>query len=187
MSIRQVSSFRPLPVLLGVAAASIGLAAASAPMAQADTVARDVQMAHPSGGEHTMRFGAQTPCHWEQGKGNSPVMQNLSANAYDVDAPASTNPFDPVHYFPFNSATVEWTNNDTGQSGDQTVFTVGKEVGVRDIDTGIGDLTVKITVTRSAFPTFDPGSVAPFASSTHTEVFEVEGIDVERCEGPIGG
>lgn len=174
-------------VVLGVMSAAVGLVAAFAPTAHADAVGRDVPMAYPLGGEHTIRFGAMTVCHWDQGKGISPLEQALSANAYDVDAPSSTNPFDVGHYFPFNSATVEWTNKNTGQSGRQSIFTVGNEVGVRDIDTGIGDLTVKVTATRSAFPTFDTGSAAPFASATHSEVFEIAGIDVDRCNGPIGG
>lgn len=185
---RSLQNRKSRPVfVLGVMSAAVGLAAALASTAQAGTVGRDAPMAYPLGGEHTIRFGAMTVCHWDQGKGISPLEQALSANAYDIDAPSSTNPFDPGHYFPFNSATVEWTNKDTGQSGHQTVFTVGNEVGVRDIDTGIGDLTVKVTATRSAFPTFDTGSAAPFASATHSEVFEIAGIDVDRCNGPIGG
>lgn len=179
---------RSLGVLVGATVASAGLAVGLAPAAQADTApGRDIPMAYPLGGEHTMRFGAMTICHWPDGKGNGPLHQTLSANAWDVDADTS-NPWNPIpHLFPFNSATVDWTNHDTGASGSETVWTTGVEVGVRDVDTGIGDLTVTVTVTRSAFPTFAPGSVAPIASATHTEVFEMQSIDVEQCEGPIGG
>ena len=184
---RQHSGRRPAAVVLGVLAASAGLVLGMAPAAHAGAVARDVPMAYPLGGEHTVRFGAMTVCHWDEGKGISPLEQALSANAYDLNAPPSPNPFDLSRFFPFNSATVEWTNKDTGRSGRQTVFTVGNEVGVRDLDTGIGDLTVRVTATRSAFPTFDPGSVAPFASATHSEVFEVAGIDIDRCNAPVGG
>lgn len=168
--------------------ASAGLVVVVAPVANADVApGRDIPMAYPLGGEHTMRFGAMTNCHWPDGKGNGPVQQSLSANAYDLDADRS-NPWNPIpHMFPFNSATVEWTNHDTGASGSETVWTTGMEVGVQGVDTGIGDLRVTVTVTRSALPTFSPGSVAPFASDTHTEVFEMQSIDVEQCEGPIGG
>ena len=179
---------RSLGVLVGAAAASAGLAVGLAPAANADVApGRDIPMAYPLGGEHTMRFGGMTICHWPDGKGHSPLHQTLSANARDIDVDIR-NPWDPLpHLFPFNSATVEWTNHDTGASGSETVWTTGPEVGVRDVDTGIGDLKVSVTVTRSAFPTFAPGSVAPIASDTHTEVFELAAIDVEQCEGPIGG
>ncbi|WP_333619101.1 hypothetical protein [Dietzia sp.] len=176
-----------IAAVCGAALLGGGIALVGAPSADALAVAKDVPMAFPSGGDHMIRFGAFNSCHWDEGKGNSPLEQAMNANAIDLDVNTNGNFLDPLNYWPFNSATVDWENHATGQSGSDTVFTNGREVGVRDIDTGIGDLTVTITATRSAFPTFAPGSVVPFASATHTETFEVQGIDVEQCNGPIDG
>ena len=164
-----------------------GLALAGAPAANAQedppiAPSNDVMMPYPPGGEHNVRFSAFNTCSWPDGKDNGPVKQAFNANALDLDASTNVNPFDPMQFFPFNSATVQWTNKDTGTSGAETVFTGGKEVGVRDLDTGIGDIEVTITVTRSLVPTFTPGSAVPGVSATHSETFLVAGINPEECE-----
>lgn len=163
-----------------------GLALAGAPAANAQEVpnapAKDVMMPFPLGGEHNVRFGAFNACSWPEGKGNGPVRQAFNANAVDLDVPMASNPFDPMQFLPFNSATVQWTNKATGATGSETVTTGGKEVGVRDLDTGVGDIEVSITVTRSLLPTMNPGSAVPGVSATHTETFLVAGIDPAACE-----
>jgi len=176
-----------LGALSASALALFGVLGAAGPAAAAEPPTKDVQMAHPLGGTHTVRFGALTICSWADGKGNGPVRQTLSANALDVTVAPVLNPLDlSATSFPFNSATVEWTNTATGATGRQTVSTLGPEVGIRDADTGTGDLDVTVTVTRSALPTVDPGSAAPALSTTHTERLHVAGIDPVACEAAPG-
>lgn len=163
---------------LGVSALLVGAGIALAPAASASAApGRDIAMPFPLGGPaHNVRFGAMTFCHFPNGVDQPPVVQMLSANAVDLSVNTS-NPFDLVAQFlPFNSATVAWTNHATGKSGSNTVQTNGREVGVRDVPTGTGDLTVTVTVSRSALPTLNPGSTAPIASVTHSETFEVPGV-----------
>lgn len=131
----------------------------------------DVPMAYPGGGVHTMRFGTLVFCSRE-----NPEFQwgqAMSANAYDIDAPMSGFGSEELSasLYPFNSATVEWENLETGRRGSETVHTNGREVGIGRTFTDFGDLLVTITVTRSALPTFSPGSAVPLLSSTHTERF----------------
>lgn len=150
-----------------------GTAVAVSPAANAEvwhqTPAHDVRMAYPLGGEHLIRFGAFTTCTLGE-DGN--FHQALSAQAIDRDQPVGSFDFSAT-LFPFNSATVEWYNRATGVRGTQTVQSTGPEVGIGGAFTGRGTLEVTITASKSALPTFAPGSVAPFASATHTERFIV--------------
>ncbi|MDG3012611.1 hypothetical protein G4X40_20940 [Rhodococcus sp. D2-41] len=181
---RKPLAHRKAATALGAAALLVGAGLALAPTASAAAApGRDIAMPFPLGGPaHNVRFGAMTFCHFPNGIDNPPVVQMLSANPVDLSVNTS-NPFDLVAQFlPFNSATVAWTNHTTGKSGQNTVQTNGREVGVRDIPTGTGDLTVTVTASRSAFPTINPGSTAPVASVTHSETFEVPGV-VGTCSG----
>lgn len=154
-----------------------GTAVAVSPGATAQvwhpTPAHDVRVPYPLGGEHTIRFGALTTCKLG-GDGN--FHQALSANARDLDQPIGSFDFSAT-LFPFNSAIVEWHNTDTNVRGTQTVQSTGPEVGIGGAFTGRGRLAVTITTSKSALPTLAPGSVAPFASATHTERFLVPAGD----------
>ncbi|MDX2355405.1 hypothetical protein [Dietzia sp. PP-33] len=153
------------------------LAVATAPAASAqvwhEAPAHDVRMPYPLGGEHTIRFGAFTTCKLG---GDGRFHQALSAGARDLDQPVGSFDFSAT-LLPFNSATIEWHNTDTGVRGVQTVHSTGPEVGTAGAFTGRGRLAVTVTAARSALPTFAPGSVAPFASATHTERFIVPAGD----------
>lgn len=169
-----MTTFRRSAALTCVASLLAGGAAvALAPAASAQvwhpSPAWDVRMPYPLGGEHAIRFGAFTTCKLG---GDERFHQALSANARDLDQPVGSFDFSAT-LFPFNSATVEWHNIDTDARGVRTVQSTGPEVGVGGVFTGHGRLAVTITTSRSALPTFAPGSVAPFASATHTERFLV--------------
>ena len=171
---------------LGAATLAFGTALAAAPIASAERQpVREVPMAYPGEGDHRVLFGARTGCHWAEGKGISPAQQSFNASARDLDIAPPTTLLDINRIFPFNSILVEWHNHGTGESGAETAFSVGGEVGIPQVNTDFGDVTAKITVTRSALPTFSAGSAAPFASATHTEVLELDGEDAAWCEGPI--
>ena len=150
-----------------------GAAVAAAPAASAqvwhDSPAWDVRMPYPLGGEHTIRFGVFPSC---LRGGDDRFHQAIAANARDLDQPIGSFDFSAT-LFPFNSATVEWHNLDTDARGTQTVQSTGPEVGIGATHTGRGWVAVTITASRSALPTAAPGSVAPFASATHTERFIV--------------
>lgn len=150
-----------------------GVAVAASPVAAAqvwhDSPAWDVRMPYPLGGEHTVRFGVFPSCLLGN---DGRFHQALSANARDLDQRVGSFDFSAT-LFPFNSATVQWHNLDTGARGTQTVQSTGPEVGTGATHTGRGWVAVTITASRSALPTFAPGSVAPFASATHTERFRV--------------
>ena len=164
----------------GCAALVLAGVLAAAPAASAQPPARHVRMPFPTGGEHTVRFGALTFC--SRADGESRYGQALSANAVDLDSYPMAGFADfSATLFPFNSATVEWTHKASGRTGRQTVQTVGYEVGVQTIPTAVGDLAVTITVTRSALPTLAPGSALPGPSVTHTETLDVPGIDTTTC------
>ena len=154
-----------------------GLTVAGSPVASAqvwhESPAWDVRMPFPYGGEHTVRFGAFTTCRLG---GDGRFHQALSANARDLDQRVGSFDFSAT-LLPFNSATVDWHNLDTGERGAQTVQSTGPEVGVGGVFTGRGRLAVTVTASRSALPTLAPGSVAPFASATHTERFTVPAHD----------
>lgn len=150
-----------------------GTAVALSPAAQAQVwrpgPAHDVPMPYPLGGQHTIRFGAFTTCALG---GDGRFHQALSANARDLDQPIGSFDFSAT-VFPFNSATVEWHNIDADTRGAQTVQSTGPEVGIGGAFTGPGTLAVTITASKSALPTFAPGSVAPLVSASHTERFIV--------------
>lgn len=153
-----------------------GAAVATAPVASAQlpddvrtTPAWDAPMAFPFDGDHMMRFGALSVCSLQEDDSWAP---EVSANAYDLDRIPGSFDFS-ASMFPFNSATIEWENLDTGLTGSETVHTTGHEVGMGTKYTGRGEVLVTITVSRSALPTMSPGSVAPVMSDTHTERFLV--------------
>lgn len=150
-----------------------GAAVATAPVAGAqvwrESPAWDVRLPYPLGGDHTVRFGVLGSC-LRGDDGN--FHQAIAANARDLDQPIGSFDFSAV-MFPFNSATVSWHNIDTDARGTQTVRSTGPEVGIGATHTGRGTVAVTITASKSALPTFAPGSVAPFASATHTERFIV--------------
>ncbi len=149
---------------------------------------RDVKVGYPLGGEHTMRVSSWSVCHWPGGKGSSPVQQSLVANAWDVDANYSPeNFFDIDAYFPFNSGTVKWENTKTGATGTATKRSNGVEIDVGDIDTGIGDVKVTFTVTRSLLPIIlEDFPLSSALSHSRTETFFVKGIDPVACEAAPG-
>ncbi|KAA0919721.1 hypothetical protein [Dietzia sp. ANT_WB102] len=150
-----------------------GAAVASSPAASAqvwhDSPAWDMRLPYPLGGEHTIRFGVFSSCLLG---GDGKFHQAFAANARDLDHHVNSFDFSAA-MFPFNSATVDWHNIDTDVRGTQTVQSTGPEVGAGATLTGRGWVAVTITTSKSALPTFAPGSVAPFASATHTERFIV--------------
>ncbi|MEH6621706.1 MAG: hypothetical protein V7738_02835 [Dietzia maris] len=163
------------PAVLACAASMLvgGAIVAAAPVASAqvwhDTPAWDVRLPYPLGGDHTIRFGVLSSC---LRGGDDTFHQAIAANALDLDQPIGSFDFSAAA-FPFNSATVEWHNIDTDARGTQTVQSTGPEVGISATHTGRGWVAVTITASKSVLPTFSPGSVAPFASTTHTERFIV--------------
>lgn len=150
-----------------------GIAVAAAPVASAqvwhESPAWDVRMPYPLGGEHTIRFGVVTSCLLGADGEFHPA---VAANARDLDQPVGSFDFSAT-MFPFNSATIEWHNRETGVRGVQTVHSTGPEVGTAATHTGYGPVEVTITASKSALPTFSPGSVVPLVSATHTEHFLV--------------
>ncbi len=148
---------------------------------------KDVMMGYPLGGEHKVRFATASICSWPSGKGNEPVRQTISANAYDLDAPSNGNIFSLHSFFPFNSSTIKWENKTTGNSGTETVRNNGREVGVSGVETGTGDINVSITVTRSLLPIIiEDFPLSSAWSATHSESFFIKGIDPAACEAAPG-
>ena len=154
-------------VLAGGAAVAVAPAASAQVWHTAPFV--DVRQPFPLGGEHTIRYGVHTSC---LRGGDDRFHQAIAVNARDLDHRVNSFDFSAA-LFPFNSATVHWHNTNTGATGSQTVQSTGPEVGTAAMHTGWGHVAVTITASKSALPTFAPGSVAPFASTTHTEHFVV--------------
>lgn len=152
-----------------VGGAAVATAPAAAAQAWRESPAWDVRLPYPLGGEHTIRFGVLSSC---LRGGDDAFHQSIAANARDLDQPIGSFDFSAA-MFPFNSATVSWHNIDTDARGSQTVQSTGPEVGIGATHTGRGWVAVTITASKSALPTFAPGSVVPFASFTHTERFIV--------------
>ena len=164
---------RPAALVCAAAMLAGGVAVATAPAASAqvwhDTPAWDVRLPYPLGGEHTIRYSVFPSCKLgEDGR----FHQAVAAGARDLDHPVGSFDFSAT-MFPFNSATISWHNIDTDQRGSQTVQSTGPEVGTQGTITGRGHIAVTVSASKSLFPTFAPGSVVPFGSTTHTEHFIV--------------
>lgn len=167
--------------------AAVAMAAGIAIAGQPAAMARDVKMPFPLGGVHTVDFYGSSVCYWPDGKGNSPVQQRFFVSAYDKDMNNNGKIIFYIgNFLPFNSATVNWKNKTTGKEGSQTVRSIGKEIAIGDIDTGVGEIEATYTVTRSLFPTLNPGSSFPLFSATHTENITARAIDPVACEKAPG-
>lgn len=155
-------------------AGGVGVVAAPAASAQVwhPHPAWDVQLPHPTGGEHTIRYHVFSSCKLGE---NGNFHQSIAAGARDLDHHVGSFDFISAMY-PFNSATVSWHNIDTDQRGSQTVQSTGPEVGTQATITGHGRIAVTVSASKSLFPTLAPGSVAPFGSTTHTERFIVDPV-----------
>ena len=169
MTIIRRSAILECTAMLLAGGATVATAPAAVAAEWRGSPAWDVRLPSPFGGDHTIRFGVLSSC--VRG-GDDAFHQSIAANARDLDQPIGSFDFSAA-MFPFNSATVSWHNIDTDARGTRTVQSTGPEVGVGATITGRGWVAVTITASKSVLPTIAPGSVAPFASFTHTERFIV--------------